>query len=345
MTSRSEEASANGRLLDRGIYHAVLAERFKNHEVRRIVRILDREVLPDLRERLAARLQNIAARGFDTGPASTARLRFLFRDLSQLFSDLVVRMNAETETPLLQFAKAQASSLARDMKREVGSLAPVTTPSVGLIRQAVLRRPFEGMLLKERWDRRGRSFREAVEGQVRIGLVQGESPDQIVSRVRDLWPAQRRHVASTVRAAVAHGQNQGRQATYEENRRILRGVLWVATLDVSTCPRCGALDGELFPIDEGPRPPLHYGPCRCTTVPVLRSASDLGGTRASMDGQVPESTTFEEWIGEQSPERQDLAFGRGRARLFRAGRIALEDMADAAGNVIPLAELEEAVGR
>lgn len=340
MTSRAEETSANGNLLDRAIYHAILAERFKNHEVRRIVRILDREVLPDLRERLAARLQNIATRGFDTGPRTTARLRFLFRDLRALFAELVTRLNKETDAPILDFARAQAGALARDLKREVGNLASVATPSVGAIRQAVMSRPFDGVLLRERWERRGRAFREAVEGQVRIGLVQSETPDQIVARVRELWPAQRRHVASTVRAAVAHGQNQARQATYEENRHVLLGVMWIATLDVSTCPRCGDLDGQVFEVDEGPRPPIHYGPCRCTTGPVLRS--DFGGTRASMDGQVPESTTFREWIERQSAERQDLAFGRGRARLFRAGRIELEDMVDGAGNVIPLAELVSA---
>lgn len=328
-------------MLDRSIYHAVLSERFKNHEVRRIVRLLDREILPDLRERLAARLQNIATRGFDTGPTTTARLRYLFRDLRQLFSDLVLRMHKETEAPLLDFATAQAEALARELKREVGTLASVATPSTGMLRQAVLRRPFDGILLKERWDKRGRAFREAVEGQVRIGLVQGETPEAIISRVRDIWPAQRRHVGATVRAGVAHAQNQARQATYEENPRLLRGVMWVSTLDISTCPRCGSLDGQVFEVDAGPRPPEHFN-CRCTTTPVLRSAEDLGGTRASMDGQVPEATSFEEWIGRQSAERQDRVFGAGRARLYRAGRIELEDMVDAAGNVIPLADLIEA---
>lgn len=344
MTSRAEEFSSNGRLLDRSIYHAILSERFKNHEVRRIVRILDREILPDLRERLAARLQNIATRGFDAGPTTTARLRFLFRDLRALFDELAVRLNKETEAPLLEFAGAQSKAIARDLKREVGALGSVVSPSPGTIRQAVLRRPFDGLLLGERWEKRGRALREAVEGQVRIGLVQSETPEQIVARLRDIWPAQRRHVAATVRAAVAHAQNQGRQATYEEHRQLLRGVMWVATLDVSTCPRCGALDGRVFDVDVGPRPPEHFG-CRCTTVPILRSAEDLGGTRASMDGQVPDATTFAEWIERQPPERQDLVFGRGRARLFRAGRIDLEDMVDGAGNVIPLAELQEAAGR
>jgi SPP1 gp7 family putative phage head morphogenesis protein len=342
VTSKAEETSANGNLLDRAIYHAILAERFKNHEVRRIVRILDREVLPDLVERLASRLQNIATRGFDTGPTTTARLRHLFRDLRDVFLALVERMNVETEGPLLAYAAAQSGALARDLRRESGALVSVTTPSAGTLRQAVMRRPFDGFLLKERWEKRGRAFRESVEAQVRIGLVQSETPEQIIQRVREVWPAQRRHVGATVRAGVSHAQNQARQATYEENRRLIRGIMWVSTLDISTCPRCGSLDGQVFEVDDGPRPPEHFN-CRCTTAPVMRAADDLGGSRASMDGQVPESVTFSEWIERQSVERQDLVFGRGRARLFRSGKLELEQMVDAAGNVIPLADLLSAI--
>ena len=46
-------------------------------------------------------------------------------------------------------------------------------------------------------------------------------------------------------------------------------------------------------------------------------------------------------IGAQSAERQDRVFGRGRAQLFRAGKLELEDMVDAAGNEISLRRLQE----
>src|SRR5690606_26281802 len=69
------------------------------------------------------------------------------------------------------------------------------------------------------------------------------------------------------------------------------------------CPACMSLDGKVFPINEGPRPPRHVA-CRCTMNVVLKSAQELGlnlreipeGTRMSMDGQVPQSVIYNDWL-------------------------------------------------
>src|SRR5262245_38004111 len=119
VTDRTDGESANAALLDQAVAHAILTERFKNHEVRRIVRVLDREVLPDLAARLAGRLENIATRGFDTGPTTTARLKFLYQDLRAFFADLTKRLRVETEGHLVSYAESQARRLARDMTREL----------------------------------------------------------------------------------------------------------------------------------------------------------------------------------------------------------------------------------
>lgn len=344
MAKRGKSRSANAVLLSRTIRHAVLTERFKNTEARRILALLQREVLPDLMASLSARLETISTRGFDTGPAKTARLRFLFRDLENFAQSMSARILTEVEPRLERFAVAQSRQLSKELKAEVGSLASVVTPSASTIRAAVLQRPLEGIPLGDRWERRSRSFKNRVEAQVRIGLVQGETPQEITARVRSLFPRETRQAAMTARAGVAHAQMQARQVTFEENRDLLRGVLWVATLDLSTCPACGALDGKALPVDSGPRPPLHEGPCRCSLAPVLRSAADLGGTRASMDGQVPASVRYADWIEEQDEEEQEEAFGIGVADLFRTGRIGLEDMVDAAGNRLSLERLEALAG-
>lgn len=306
--------------------------------------VLQREVLPDLIARLSARLEGIRERGFDTSPKQTKRLRLLFRDLAGMTEGFAERMRAVVEPRLIRFAAAQSRQLAVELKREVGSLASIVTPSASTLRAAILERPLEGIPLGERWERRGLSFRSRVEAQVRIGLVQGEPPQAIVSRVRSLFPREARQAAMTARAGVAHAQMQARQATMEENADLLKGVMWVATLDLSTCPICGDLDGTVLPIDSGPRPPLHQGPCRCSISPVLRSAEELGGTRASMDGQVPDSVLYRDWIEEQTKEEQEEAFGVGAAELFRTGGISLADMVDAAGNRLSLERLEDLAG-
>lgn len=67
--------------------------------------------------------------------------------------------------------------------------------------------------------------------------------------------------------------------------------------------------------------------CRSTTVPVLKSWADIGidagdigeGTRASMNGQVPDTLTYDGWLRKQSPEFQDEVLGKAKADLFRGG--------------------------
>ncbi len=136
-----------------------------------------------------------------------------------------------------------------------------------------------------------------------------------------------------------------RDRLYGANDDIVKAVQWVATLDTKTCLRCGLLDGKQFPMGEEPR---HHRNCRCCAIPVLKSWRELGidvddiaeSTRASMNGQVPEKTTYSEWIKVQSGAIQDEALGPKRAELFRSGKVRLDQFMDAKGRMLTLAELQ-----
>jgi len=69
-----------------------------------------------------------------------------------------------------------------------------------------------------------------------------------------------------VRTEVTNIANSGANQYYKENG--IKQVRWVASFGERTCAECEALDGQIFGIDEGPRPALHPL-CRCTTVPVV----------------------------------------------------------------------------
>jgi len=62
-------------------------------------------------------------------------------------------------------------------------------------------------------------------------------------------------------------------------------------------------------------------------------------TRASMDGQVPESQNFEKWIAGKPDSYADEVFGKGRAELWRQGKISVRDMVDQRGRPLPLSAL------
>ena len=63
------------------------------------------------------------------------------------------------------------------------------------------------------------------------------------------------------------------------------------------------------------------------------------GMRSSLDGAVPSTMTYEQWLAKQSKQTQDDIMGAERAKMFRSG-IALTDMVDR-GKVLTLKELGE----
>jgi SPP1 gp7 family putative phage head morphogenesis protein len=76
--------------------------------------------------------------------------------------------------------------------------------------------------------------------------------------------------------------------------------------------------------------------CRSTTCPVVKSWRELGidideapaGTRASMNGQVPEKTTYNDWLKGQPAKVQDDILGPGRGKLFRDGTHSVSNFVD-----------------
>lgn len=233
----------------------------------------------------------------------------------------------------------------------------VLTPATATIRAAVTARPFQGRLLREWVGEHSAAVRYRLRGAIRMGVTQGETIDQIVRRVRGtkansyrdgVMEVNRRGAESMVRTAVSHTVNAARAATYEANSDIVKGVQWVATLDGRTSQTCISLDGKVFPLSSGPRPPAHIN-CRSSTIPVLKSWKELEialpeapeGTRASMDGQVAAGLRYADWLSRKPAAFQDDVLGRTRAALWRRGELPMEKFTDYSGRAYTIDELRK----
>jgi hypothetical protein len=127
-----------------------------------------------------------------------------------------------------------------------------------------------------------------------------------------------------------------RDRFYDANNDLINAVQWVSHLDTATTEICMLRDGKRYtniehkpighslPWLSGPKR-AHWG-CRSDSAPVIKSFKELGidlpefdegKTRASMDGQVDASLTYETWLQKQSPERQAEALGKKQAIEFR----------------------------
>lgn len=354
--------TVNELLRDQAIVHALYLERVKSGTVRKIVGFLEREVWPDLYAKLDSRLHSIAATGgYDRSLATTQRLRDLRDGLRAIIQQGSVQAGGQLKAELADVAIAQAKWTASAVRSTVPVDINFTLPSPTLLRAIAETRPFDGVLLKDAVrDLSARTIRR-VEAEINKGLVLGESVPKIVARVRGtpgnafedgVIEVTRREAEALVRTATGHTANHANEITYAENADLIKGVQWLSALDTKTCSVCGSRDGEVYPIGEGPRPVAHFN-CRCTTVDVLKSYRELGfdidelppGTRASMNGQVSEKVRYRDWIADQPAEIQDEALGPGKARLFRAGEVELDDFVDERrGRVLSVREVTKALG-
>lgn len=215
------------------------------------------------------------------------------------------------------------------------------------------------------WEKQAQELVFKFEQQVRLGMVGNETSDQIIARIRGDEDAAgilfqtRANAAALVQTAVAEGANNARLEMYRRNDDIIRGVQQISTLDDRTTDVCAAYDGATWDLDGEPidgtdlpfdgGPPRHWN-CRSTLVPILKSSDELGtdveidpGARASMDGEVADTTTFADWLGTKTEEQQDAILGAGKADLWRDGKITLRDLLDQSGRPLTLEELTQSV--
>lgn len=348
--------SANEKLLDETIGHAVNLSRYSNSVVRRIMELLNRSDR-DLFLQLKVALERLSMESF-----TVQRLDRLLVDVNRLNALSYAAVGEELDKALLELAGYEAQHqhqmIASVLPAQVAEALTLTAVTPAQAYAAALARPFQGKLLSEALAGIEAAKAARIRDTIRMGFVEGLTIDQMVRRLRGtralgytdgLMEIDRRGAEALVRTAVNHTANFAGQAVFDANRDIVKEVVWVSTLDGRTSSVCQARDGQVFPVDKGPRPPAHWN-CRSRMAPVLVSAWEaLGlsrseideGTRSSMDGQVPASTTFQQWLKSKPAEFQDEVLGETKGRLFRSGGLTLDRFVDSKGRAYTIDELRK----
>jgi hypothetical protein len=210
------------------------------------------------------------------------------------------------------------------------------------------------------WARQAGDTKWRFSTEVRQGLLAGEDRGAIARRVRDTLEVSGANAEALVRTSVQTVSNEARMETYKENADVVIGVRQLSTLDGRTTDVCIAyadgewdlegnpINGTTLPFNGGP--PRHWN-CRSVLVPILDTTDALGfdiagGTTRSAEGEaVSANMSFDAWLSRRTPEQQDEQLGRGRAELYRAGKITLRDLLNQSGNPLSLHALEKKVSR
>lgn len=337
--------SPNEKILNGQILHAVGLERYKEGTLRRMLAILNKGEA-DLVSQIARRMALIDERGYDLGPTTTKRLKALIQGIAEQRRTIYREFDRRLTDDLFALSGAEVDFQINLLDDAAGVTLDLARPSEAMLQSVVTAQPFQGRLLKEWAEGLAENDIARVSDAVRIGMVEGQTTDQIIRRIRGTRALQyrdgileisRRDAASVTRTAVNHTANRAREEMWAANADILDGVQWVSTLDSRTSPVCRARDGEVYPVNSGPRPPAHFN-CRSTTVAYFGPA--VGETRASADGPV-RNMNYSDWLRQQPVNVQEDILGVHKARLFREGDLPLDRFTNAAGKEYSLEQLRQ----
>ena len=233
----------------------------------------------------------------------------------------------------------------------VFSEKPTASQLVSLAVNAVV----QGAILANWWKRQAADTYFRISTQARIGY--GSSQSNIAEQISMQMTTGRRNADALIMTAVHTVSSLSRERMYKDNSSVMKGKVYVAVLDNRTSIQCIAYDGSTYDMDNKPigkkslpyrELPAHFN-CRSIYMPILKSFKEIGAdfpemprsTRSSMDGQVPEETTFKDFLDKKGKAFQDEVLGKGKAQLWRDGKITLQQLLDQTGNPIPLKELDK----
>jgi SPP1 gp7 family putative phage head morphogenesis protein len=299
----------NTEFLDALIRHQIGLLRVAGSIRKRILALLD-ATEADLEQKIKAKLRNAD----DTfTPRNVQKMQTLAKIIAKIRADAWSKVNEA----LFAEMRAIADNEAQFLQQAITSISPVVVdvamPDNALLKALVTNNPFEGRLLKQWVKDLEREDVRRINDAIRIGLVQGESNQDIARRVVGTGAVRgtdgvteltRSNLTSLARTAVNHYANAAKREFYKKNQDILNEELFVATLDARTTPVCRANDGKTFPVGKGPIPPLHFN-CRSTRVPVIDG--DALGLRPAKP--FTEAQLVREYSGGKYKNRDQLPRG------------------------------------
>lgn len=337
--------SANEHLNDLAVQHALSLLGYTN-SVQKEMFVFLNDLEADVVEQIAGRLAVSQTKGFDPGPKTTAKLNDTIAEIRTLTTGVYDKTHTYLKDEFTNFAQVEAEGANKAINSAAKASVSNKLPSPERLKAIVTQRPIHGELLQPLVKRLGNETANRVEQQIRLGMANGEGVDKIVRRVTGTegFDRSRNAARAMVRTAVNSISNQALQETWKANSHLIAGWQFLATLDSRTTVICGSLDGQVFPLGEGPVPPRHIQ-CRSVTVAVtkdlkLETKKYNATTRASMDGQVSATTTFDQYLkGKDEAFQNKMLLGKTRGDLWRAGKLDLPDFVRNYNEVIPLDQL------
>jgi hypothetical protein len=339
-------------LADRVLTRQLYLMRFSAGEQKKVLAIL-----VNMRAELAAKLQ-----AGNVTDYTRQRLQKLFTACNA-----IIEQGFNQVQTMLDFeglAKVEAEATIKPLVA-VGLEASI--PTAAVMKAIVGESLIEGAKSADWWAKQSKDLAFKFSAQVRQGIAQNETMTQIVRRVAGseklgipgIFEGARQNAFALVHTSVMQVAADARLATYRANSDIIKGVRQISVMDGHATPTCVAYSGGEWDLNGNPingttlpfngGPPRHWG-CRSVLTSITKTFKELGikglpelpdtGERASDLGPIDRKTTMDQFLKMHDTEWQDEMLGKGKAKLWRDGKITLQQLVSGEGRELSLAQLK-----
>ena len=242
------------------------------------------EILRKTEPRIIAKISDFMRRNRQPQQYDWKRLEALRTIIHKLRSEGWQQVGKELDQLAMQLAIAEAKQWPKDLQDMAPTQLNVVAPTTATLREIARSKPIHGRLMKDWVAKMRDEDMVRIMTKVQTGMLAGETLD---SMMRTLFGTERlqykdgsatltnNQLKTVVRTMTHHIASDVRAEFVRVNaKEIGAKERFVATLDSRTTPLCGSLDGKLFPVGEGPQPPLHYN-CRSARVFYIDAESQL----------------------------------------------------------------------
>ena len=183
------------------------------------------------------------------------------------------------------------------------------------------------------------------------------APDAVAPGEQGILKTSAANARALVHSSVQAVANAARLASFQQNADLIECLVWLSTLDSHTCLLCAMRDLHEYSLhDQEPINHTHEwagGPgaihfsCRCVLSTRSKSFKDLGieldepgeSTRPSDGGPVSSKINFKDFLASKDKAWRAEYLGPGRAEMYEAGKITLNDLMNLKGRKMTLEEL------
>ena len=263
--------------------------------------------LQELEEKLVKRLRNT-----DLTLRAKQRTKALINHVNATINTAYVSISDTQREKLKEIAQLEFNFTRNLINSQIGIDVMAVALTTNQLKRIVDETLIQGAPSKEWWAQQSREYQRRFKNEIRQGMANGESMDEIIRRIRGRatkrhvsgyvvnkagnivlkkWTEYKggitdistRHAEALVRTSVQTISNQARLDTMLSNDDVVKSIQWVSTLDTRTSDICINLDGKQWtldyePIGHGypfPGPTAHWN-CRSTQTPVTKSWDELG---------------------------------------------------------------------